>query len=385
MTERASAESSATPASQETYHPLARQRPRRPVQLISDLVFGDAAANEALTLHHMFSRWGLEPALYAARLDGHYVELAVPLAAYQPQPGDLVLLHYTAWSAAAEAALAGGWPLVLVYHNVTPPAYLEGLDPAALRATAEGRARLPELRPQTLLAVAKSAFSQADLSAASFGRTTIVPYAVDLARLAVAPDAATLARWREDGPTLLCVGRVVPHKRIEDAIKILALFRTYEPQARLLIVGAHDELGPYCRWLRGLAARLGVIDAVHFLGQVPQPVLVACYRAAAVLLCMSEHEGFGVPLVEAMHLGVPVVAYAAGAVPETLGDAGVLVHRKHFAALAALLRVIVRPGPVRDRMVARGCTRALDFAAQRVEAQWRTLWDQVTAGDAELT
>lgn len=354
----------------------------RPVQLISDLVFGDAAANEALTLHRMFERWGLRPALYAARIDAHHAAVAQPLTAYRPAPGDLVLLHYTAWTPAAEAALAGGWPLVLIYHNVTPPAYFEGLDRAALAATAAGRARLPELRQQTVLALAKSAFSRDDLHAAGFAAAEVLPYAVDLGRLAVAPDQAMLARWQDGATNLLVVGRVVPHKRIEDAIKLLAHYRGSDPSARLLVVGAHDELGPYCRWLRGLARRLGVAEAVHLLGQVPQPALVACYRASAVLLCMSAHEGFGVPLIEAMHLGVPVVAYAAGAVPETLGDAGVLVQRKDYPVLTALLALITRPGPLRDRLVARGRARAAELAAERLEARWRAVWERVAPGSA---
>ncbi|MBI4507201.1 MAG: glycosyltransferase [Chloroflexi bacterium] len=354
------------------------ERTLRPVQLISDLVFGDAAANEALTLDHMFERWGLRPALHAARTDAHYAAVAQPLAAYRPERGDLVLLHYTAWSPAAEAALAGGWPLVLVYHNVTPPAYLEGLDPGTLAATAAGRARLRELPQQTVLALAKSAFSRGDLLAAGFGAAEVLPYAVDYGRLAVAPDPTVLARWQDGAANLLVVGRVVPHKRVEDAIKLLAHYRVYEPSARLLVVGAHDELGPYCRWLRGLALRLGVADGVHFLGQVPQPALVAYYRVAAALLCLSEHEGFGVPLVEAMHLGVPVLAHAAAALPETLGDAGVLVLRKHFPTLAALLALVARPGPLRDRLVACGRERAAAFAAERLEARWREVWERAS-------
>jgi glycosyltransferase involved in cell wall biosynthesis len=178
-----------------------------------------------------------------------------------------------------------------------------------------------------------------------------------------------LGRYGDGGPNLLFVGRLVPNKRQEDLVKLLHACRRILPTARLFLVGVEWVAG-YADWLAELARSLGVEDRVVMPGRVSQPDLLAYYRLANLYVSMSEHEGFGKPLVESMYLGVPVLAFAAGAVEETLGGCGVLFRHKHYPALAELVDLLLADEGLRERLVARGRARAAAFLAPAVREQW---------------
>ncbi len=204
----------------------------------------------------------------------------------------------------------------------------------------------------------------------------------------------------DDWVNLLFVGRTIPNKRLEDVIRWFHAYkRWFNPRSRLLLVGAHGGFERYLAMLNELVARLGASD-VHFLGHVTNEELVAYYELADVFLCASEHEGFCVPLVEAFHMGVPVIAYAATAVPATMDGGGVLVTDKDPVHIAALIDRIVTDRELQDRIVASQdaalCRlQASDFAGtllgfvEQVERAPRLehppvafdFWDQVALAD----
>ncbi|HEV8638145.1 MAG TPA: glycosyltransferase [Chloroflexota bacterium] len=320
-----------------------------------------------------FRAAGIEAPVFADRFDPHHAAFCRPLEAYRPRPGDLRLLHYTTWSPAAEELLRLGEPVVLMYHNVTPPRFFAGLDAEAERATARGRDELARFAPLCRLATAKSEYSRADLVAAGFRRSAVLPARVDFETLDRERNEALEARVAAAGPGVLTVGRVVPNKRLEDLIKLFAYYRRIEPSARLYCVGAHDERGRYVAGLRWLVRRLGLDGAVAFTGQVGHADRGAYYRSCRVFVTMSEHEGFCVPLVEAMHLGTPVVGYAATAVPETIGDAGVLVREKRPEVIAEAIDLLARDTPLRRRLIEKGRTQAARFAPAALEARFAGL------------
>jgi glycosyltransferase involved in cell wall biosynthesis len=171
----------------------------------------------------------------------------------------------------------------------------------------------------------------------------------------------------------LHVGRLVPNKRIEDVLKVFYFYRRrINPDSRLFLVGIDTDMEIYSVALRQMIHDLG-LSGVSFPGRVSQRELVTYYRLAHVYLCMSEHEGFCVPLVEAMYLGVPVIAFAAGAVPETLAEAGALVVRKEFAEIAELAAVLCEDAGVREALVAAGRRRAAAFLPEVVAPRVREL------------
>ncbi|MGH7818736.1 MAG: glycosyltransferase, partial [Candidatus Binatia bacterium] len=185
--------------------------------------------------------------------------------------------------------------------------------------------------------------------------------------------------YRDGHANFLHVGRLVPNKRLEDVLKIFYFYRKrVDPDARLFLIGIDTDMEIYSFALRQMIHDIG-LKGVVFPGRVTERELVSYYRIADVYLCMSEHEGFCVPLLEAMHFGVPVIAYAAGAVPETLGDAGALATRKDFSELAELAALLCSDQRLRGAMVAAGRERVREYlpdaVAPRLTRFVDSLWD----------
>lgn len=339
----------------------------RLVQFISDLVYADAASSDCVEFHRLFREWGCEAAIYAGRRDGHHQGIAQDCSAYRPGEHDLVVFHYTAWSAVAQYLLELGRPMVFVYHNITPPEFFGRANPAAYEATRLGIEALPRFAPLTGLALGMSEYSRKQLTEAGFERTGVIPILVDFGRLDGKPNPEILKDYDDDYVNFLFVGRVDPNKKQEDLVKVLYHYqRACNPKSRLFLVGAHTAGGPYHAWIQALIDHLGIQKDVHFTGQTSHRDLLSFYRLADVFICMSEHEGFCVPLVESMYLGLPVVAYAATGVPSTLDGAGILVKNKNYAAIAEVVHEIAGNELLRRRLVQNGRRRAAEFGRDKV-------------------
>jgi glycosyltransferase involved in cell wall biosynthesis len=262
---------------------------------------------------------------------------------------------------------------VLVYHNITPPEFFRGVNPQVAALCARGREELRALRSHSRLALADSEFNRRELEALGFENTAMLPIVLDPDRYAMRPVPSLERPYRDGHVNFLHVGRLVPNKRIEDVLKVFYFYRRrINPDSRLFLVGIDTDMEIYAVALRQMIHDLG-ISGVAFAGRVSQAELVTYYRLAHVYLCMSEHEGFCAPLVEAMHLGVPVIAYAAAAVPETLGDAGALVLRKDFPEIAELAAMVCEDDTLRAEMVAAGRDRARRFFPEVIAPRLREL------------
>ncbi len=280
-------------------------------------------------------------------------------------------------------------PKLLDYHNITPDLFFAPWEPHVAAELALGRRQLAELAPVTELALADSAFNEAELTVLGFGATAVLPIIIDTDDFDVEPDPATLRRLERErdrgGADWLFVGRISPHKAQHELVKALALYRrNHDPLARLHLVGGSSSHS-YLSALEAFVADLGLTGAVDIVGSVPPAVLCAHYLSADVLTSASRHEGFGVPLVEAMHHGVPIVAVDAAAVPETLGRgtargaAGLLVGAEQPALFAAAVARVIGDAPLQTAMVERGRERAADFAPTRTSALLRTLVERLVA------
>jgi glycosyltransferase involved in cell wall biosynthesis len=211
-----------------------------------------------------------------------------------------------------------------------------------------GRRQLRSLASRTTLGIADSAYNAAELDRLGFRRTGVVPILFDRDDLHTEIDEAARERLAAERPagssTWLFVGQVAPHKAQHDIVKALASYRrVFDPHARLRIVGFALSRA-YVRALTAYVDDLGLTGAVDIAGSVPDEVLGAYYATSDVFVCLSEHEGFCVPLLEAMHHGVPVVAYAAGAVRETLGTGGLLLEQKDPLTVATAVARVVSEG-----------------------------------------
>ncbi len=257
-------------------------------------------------------------------------------------------------------------PKLVNYHNITPAGLLRDWEPAVAYEAALGRTQLARLALNSRFAVADSAFNESELRSLGYKGTAVVPLLIDMHAKSDEPDpelAASLARRkaREGGSDLLYVGKISPHKAPHDLVKMLdVLRRTDDPSARLHLVGS--PLGEtYEPALRSFIEELGLRDAVNLAGSVSGAELEAYYRAASVFVTASDHEGFCVPLAEAMGHGVPIVAYGVTAVPETVGGAGLVLSDKSPVPFAAAVGRVLRDHTLRGVLAAAGRQRAATF------------------------
>jgi glycosyltransferase involved in cell wall biosynthesis len=259
---------------------------------------------------------------------------------------------------------------VLQYHNITPAAFFAPYDAVLFRLAALGRQELRSLIGHVDLALGDSEFNRQELEQLGFAPTGVMPIAVDTERITSAPRRPALDKILGDGLiNILFVGRIVPNKRIEDHIRLAELYKRYvDNYYRFIFVGRYDGLPRYYAQVRALISEFRMLpDRFWFTGPVPDEDLATFYRCADVYVSLSEHEGFCVPLVEAMAADVPVLAYAAGAVPETLGGAGMLFEPKDLELAAEMLGMLVYDRPVRDRVLEGQRRRLADFAPARIE------------------
>jgi glycosyltransferase involved in cell wall biosynthesis len=302
------------------------------------------------------------------------VHEARPLWRYGEVSGaqTVCLFHFSIGSAAGRMAWHAPDRLVSIYHNITPGEWFLGFHSHLAGLCYHGRRELQAFAPRTELALGDSEYNRRELEAAGYQRTGVLPIVLDL-RSYQGPASPVVRQLYRDGRTnFLFVGRVIPNKRIEDVIRVFALYqRRVDPRARLLLVGDYRGHERYYGRLRELVQALGARRVV-FTGHVEQDDLLAYYRVADLFLCLSEHEGYCVPLVEAMELGVPVVAYATGAVPETLRGGGVLLREKQPEVVVELLHRLLSDGRLRGTVLgtqerAMASLRSLDFGSLLLE------------------
>jgi glycosyltransferase involved in cell wall biosynthesis len=279
-----------------------------------------------------------------------------------------------------EAFAALGGAKVLQYHNITPAAFFAPYDPGLFRLAALGRRELATLAGRVDLALGDSEFNRQELEALGFAPTGVMPIAVNTERITGAPPRPALERILADGLiNILFVGRIVPNKRIEDHIRLAEVYKRYvDAYYRFIFVGRYDGVPRYYDRIRALVAQYeNLPDRFWFTGPVPDEDLAAFYRWADAYVSLSEHEGFCVPLVEAMAADVPIVAYAAGAVPETLGGAGVLFAPKDLEVAAELVGSVVYDRQIRAGVLAGQRRRLQDFTPARIQQQLSATLERV--------
>ncbi len=260
-------------------------------------------------------------------------------------------------------------PVIMNYHNITPPEFFAGWEPVVAVELTVGRRQLKRLRSRTDLVIADSAFNAQEMHDLGYEHTSVVPIMFDPQTFGRDVDQATLDRLlaakRSGGADLLFVGRIAPNKAQHDLVKLLAFYRkVYDPEARLHLVGV-DSSHAYGDTIRRYAGALGLADAINFVGSVTADELTAYFQAADVFVSASEHEGFCVPLLEAMHHQVPIVAYGATAVPETLAGAGLVLRTKEPSTMAAAVDRVLRDTRLCAQMVEAGTERLASFDLSR--------------------
>jgi glycosyltransferase involved in cell wall biosynthesis len=335
---------------------------------------GDAIGDSARRVRDLLRRQGHQSDIFALTIDDDLREEVRPFSDPSARNGAITIFHFALPSPMTEAFASLRGLRVLQYHNITPASFFAPYDAQLFRLAALGRQELRSLVGRVDLALGDSEFNRRELDELGFAATGVMPIAVNTDRITTAPKRPALEKILGDGLiNILFVGRIVPNKRIEDHIRLAEMYKRYiDSYYRFIFVGRYDGLPRYHAMVRALIIQYRMLpERFVFTGGVPDDDLAAYYRWADAYVSLSEHEGFCVPLVEAMAADVPVLAYAAGAVPETLGGAGVLFAPKDLAFAAEMLGTLVYDRPVRERVLEGQRRRLRDFSPDWIEARLR--------------
>ncbi len=335
-------------------------------QFVPALLPRDATGDHTLALRDTLRRAGWDSDIYveAAHDELQYEATYFERYAQRAEPGDILLYQLSTASPMAEFLLGRPEPLVLDYHNITPTSFYAGWEDGTEEKVAQARRQAAALAPRAALGIADSSFNAADLESMGCVNTAVVPILVEVEGPGAHIDERERARLgaRHGAATvLLFVGRFSPNKAQHHLVEALWLYRRwYDPDARLHLVGP-KVTAAYVEAVFGFADELGLAGAVHHRHDLTEAELAAWYHDADVFVCLSEHEGFCIPLLEAMHAGLPIVAFGAGAVPETLGDAGILLDTNRPSAAASAVHRIRSDATLGDSLVTAGHRRVKAF------------------------
>jgi glycosyltransferase involved in cell wall biosynthesis len=338
-------------------------------QFLVDVSSGDATSDHAFLIRGWLRELGFESEIFSPVFDE---ELASEVRQFTPNSfssRDPVIYHHTIGSDILNDLLKRRVPMILIYHNITPPEFFSSSDPVLANLLVKGREQLREIQPLVRLALGASDYSEQELKEFGFESTGVLPIVLNESAYDSPVDKQLQAKIQEGAPTLLFVGRVAPNKRQEDLVKLLFFVRQILPRARLMLVGSL-KASEYVDWLQRFIDRHGLADAVTLAGHVTHQEMVTCYRSADIFVSMSEHEGFGKPLIESMYCGLPVLAYSAAAIPYTTGDAGVLFTRKEFEPLSEMVRMLYEDQDLRQRIIDTQMRRVQAFLEPTVKQQF---------------
>jgi glycosyltransferase involved in cell wall biosynthesis len=336
-------------------------------QILAAASPGDAITNMALATRAVLRGAGPSE-VFARHVDPSLLAEVLPLSAYRsPHHRNVLLFHASIGQPEVYQFLAHrSEPIVLVYHNVTPARYFEPYDMQFAQLLEFGRREIELLRPRVVRAIAVSEYNARELEVIGYDDVTVVPPVMHVGRLAaVAPRASTVHHLRSfRAPILLSVAQLMPHKRPDFLVEMMHCTETYGIMRPVLLLVGHQRLERFTRAIREQIRELGV--TAHLVGPVDDADLVAMFREAAVVVSASEHEGFCIPLVEAMSFGTPIVARSCAAVPETVRDAGLLVAPVDGPAVfGEAVAAIVDDPALRADLVERGTRRVAELEALR--------------------
>ena len=332
-------------------------------QLLPDAASGDAITNHAIAIKHYLLQQGYHSEIWVERCGDPKLLKEIKIlgkTALENSAG--IIYHHSIGSGITQCAIQHKGPKLLVYHNITPAKFFEPYQPEFSRLLARGRSDLRELKKEFPIAAGVSGYNTAELVQAGYSRPQIMPIPIDPGKWNLPPDPQVMNRYQDGRTNLLFVGRVVPNKCQHHLIEAFEHYLKLDPGARLILVGCADLHDKYVQRIHQLIHEKKLSRQVVVTNRVSDRQLHAFYRTAHLFWSMSEHEGFGIPLIEAMWFDLPVLAYKSSAVPETLGDAGLLfVHKEDLLQLAVLAKLLIWDEDLKFKVLAAQRRRRMAF------------------------
>ncbi|GAK61671.1 glycosyltransferase [Candidatus Vecturithrix granuli] len=347
-------------------------------QLLPCLRHGDAIGNHTLEIQRILQRWGHESTIYA---DDIHADMRAFAKSYKKLKGrnlkDAILIyHFSVGSPISEFVKSLSNKKILIYHNITPGSFLRGYDDYIREVLDRGREELRHFANLCDLTLGDSEFNRQELEGFGFAKTGVLPIILDFEKYDRFPDKGVISRYKDGFKNILFVGRLVPNKCQEDVIQAFYLYQRYiQPRSRLFLIGL-GGIERYDFMLDAFIRKLQ-LDNVCLTGKVTDEELAAYYQIADLMLCMSEHEGFSVPMIEAMHAEIPILAYNATSIPYTLDGAGVLINEKRYDEIAEMMDLLIENRPFREKILRSQQQRLAYFARPRLEQVLKTYIEEV--------
>jgi L-malate glycosyltransferase len=330
-------------------------------QFLTSYAYGDAIGNEALEIRDFLRKNNIESEIFTLYFHPRYAHQVHNYLEYDrfSDPQNLVIFHFSIGSPVIKKFLRLPDKKIIIYHNITPYHFFLDFHRILAKDCYKGRLELKTLADKVDLALGDSEYNRQELVEAGFKETGVLPLVMNFSKFDPQPLPVLQELFADGKINWLYVGRIIPNKKVEDIIKTFSLYQKYfHTDSRLFIIGEYRGFERYFAALQHLGCKLQVKN-IHFSGHIPLAEVVSYFKLSHLYLHLSEHEGFCAPIPESFHLGIPVVAYDAGAVRETMNGGGVLVHEKDFLEIAALCHEILTRSELKAAILA-GQEKALE-------------------------
>lgn len=352
----------------------------RVIQILPTLAYGDAVGNDTIALKNVLKNMGFETQIYAESIAPSLMQSKVALDIRQiPKLNqeDVIIYHLSTGTELNYKIAEYQGKKIIIYHNVTPPEFFRGYNYTLEQLTEKGLEGVRFLADKVDYCLADSAFNKSNLEEFQYKNPIdVLPIIIPFDDYRKQPSQNIIEKYKDGRHNIIFTGRVAPNKCHQDIIAAFACYKKYyDSKARLFLVGSYNETDTYYKKLKRYIELFGVEDIV-FTGHIKFEEILAYYCVADVFLCMSEHEGFCVPLVEAMFFEIPIIAYNCTAVPMTLGDGGILVNKKDPVEVAALINRIISDGALRKAIKENQKIRLEDFRYEKVAGMFREYFEK---------
>ncbi|MCC4765939.1 glycosyltransferase [Methanosarcina sp. DH1] len=333
-------------------------------QILPTISPGDAIGNEVREIKSVLNEWGYKSEIYAQNI--HPEINAKKYTEYKKVSSkeNILIFHFSIGSEVSEFVAKLPDKKIMIYHNITPSEYFIGVNETLVNLLENGKKELKLLVDHIDLAVGVSEFNRLELQEMGFKNTDVLPIIVDFNDYKN-PNEKLLSKYNDDFVNLLFVGRVTPHKKQEDIIKIFYYYKRINQKSRLFLAGSYEGCEIYSDYLKKMIQDLNLKD-VHLLGPIKFNDLISYYKLADVFICMSEHEGFCVPILESMYFEVPIIAYKSTAIPFTLENTGILVNEKNYCEIAEMVNILVEDERLRSIIVKKQKDRLEAFKREKI-------------------
>jgi glycosyltransferase involved in cell wall biosynthesis len=336
-------------------------------QVLPNLAYGDAISNQALFIRDTLRAEGYRSNIYVRYVDPRVAHECIVFAPEKVGESSGIIYHHSIGTELTPHVIAHRGPKLLIYHNITPAEFFEPYSPDFARILRAGRNDLRELARHFPNSAGDSIFNADELRQCGFQDPRVLPIAVDPAKWDMPADSELMEQLQDGRTNILFVGRVAPNKKQDHLVRCFHLYRAADPSARLILAGPIEQDNSYISHLREIIEHSELKESVIVSGSIDQAQLAACYRTAHLFWSMSEHEGFGVPLVEAMWFDVPVLALKSTAVTETLGEAALMfTDKSDLDAITALAFLLVRQPDLRHCVIQAQRKRRLQFLPKAI-------------------